>query len=141
MHPTAALILLGWLATVTACRPSPADSLADLAGTWHLSTISERGDTAYAAYELVATPDPSGWTFRFPGRDPVPVRVRTAGDSILTEAGPMASALRPGVPVTLRGVLRRQGDRLVGTSVAHFAGGGPDSLVRVRTEATRVPQP
>ena len=69
MHLRTTLIHLGCLAAVTACRPSPADSLADLAGTWRMSTISEGGDTAYAGYELVATPDRSGWTFRFPGRD------------------------------------------------------------------------
>jgi hypothetical protein len=57
----------------------------------------------------------------------------------MTEAGPYESVLRQGVQVTLRGVLRHQGDRLVGTTVAHFSGSGADSVLRVRTEATRAP--
>jgi hypothetical protein len=57
----------------------------------------------------------------------------------MTEAGPYESVLREGTQVTLHGVLRRDGDKLAGTTVARFSGGGPDSLLRVRTVATRAP--
>jgi len=125
--------------SATAGPPSATISLADLAGTWRVRSVAETGDSTLVTYELIATPDPSGWRFKVADRTPVPVRVTTGGDSIMTEAGPYESVLRKGVQVTLRGVLRRQGDKLIGTTVAHFSGGGADSVLRVRTEATRTP--
>lgn len=120
--------------------PAPAAiSLADVAGTWRVRGMSETGDSTVVTFELIATADPSGWTFNFPDRKPIPVRVTTAGDSIVTEAGPYESVLRKGVQVTTRGVLRLDGGKLVGTTVARYAGGGPDSVLRIRTEATRTP--
>jgi hypothetical protein len=119
--------------------PAPAAiSLADVAGKWHVRGMSQTGDSTLVTFELNATPNPSGWTFHFPNRKPIPVRVTTAGDSIMTEAGPYQSVLRKGVQVTTRGVLRLEGDKLVGTTVARYAGSSRDSL-RVRTEATRMP--
>ena len=125
-------------AAMAAEAPAPAAiSLADVAGKWRVRGMSETGDSTLVTFELNATADPSGWTFIFPNRKPIPVRVTTAGDSIMTEAGPYESVLRKGVQVTTRGVLRLEGGKLVGTTVARYAG-GRDSL-RVRTEATRMP--
>jgi hypothetical protein len=119
--------------------PAPAAiSLADVAGKWHVRGMSQTGDSTLVTFELNATPNPSGWTFHFPNRKPIPVRVTTAGDSIMTEAGPYQSVLRKGVQVTTRGVLRLEGDKLVGTTVARYAGSSRDSLI-VRTEGTRAP--
>jgi len=114
-------------------------SLAALAGRWRMRSISETGDTTLASYELVATSDTTGWTFILPDRPPIPVRVSIVGDSIRTEGGPFESTLRKGVQVTLTGVLRLEGDKLSGTTVAHFAGSGPDSVLHVRTEGARAP--
>lgn len=119
--------------------PSSTIALADVAGTWELRSVSETGDSTITTYRLRATADANGWQFHIADRDPIPVRVVTSGDSIMTAAGPFESALRRGIPVTLQGVLRHVGGRLVGTTVAHFASGGPDSTLRVRTEGTRVP--
>jgi hypothetical protein len=114
-------------------------SLADVAGTWTVNAVSEAGDTV-PQFELVATPDPSGWVFHFPDRDPVAIRiVEVTGDSIVTEAGPYESLLRPGTQVWTHGVWRLEGDRLVGTTTAHFQTSDPDSVVTVRSEATRAP--
>jgi hypothetical protein len=121
-----------------AAAHTAAISLADVAGTWRLRSISETGDSTIATYQLIATADPSGWTFNVPARNPIPVRVTTAGDSIMTEAGPFESVLRKGVSVTLRGVLRLEGGKLAGTTVAAFGRDGPDSVLRVRTEGTRL---
>ena len=111
-------------------------SLAAVAGRWRPRSISEAGDTV-ASYELIATADTSGWTFIVPDRPPIPVRVTIVGDSLRTEGGPFESIVRKGVQVRLTGVLRLEGDRLIGTTIAHFAGSGPDSVMRVRTEGTR----
>lgn len=124
----------------TPVTPAPAAiSLADLAGTWRVRGMSETGESALVTFEINATADPSGWTFNLPNRKPIPVRVTAAGDSIVTEAGPYESVLRKGVQVTTRGVMRLEGGKLVGTTVARYATAGPDSVLRIRTEGTRTP--
>ena len=55
---------------------SPAGiSLADMAGTWNVRSTLDGSDKVIT-YDLVATPDQSGWTLNFPGREPIPARVR-----------------------------------------------------------------
>lgn len=114
-------------------------SLADVAGTWIMDARSEAGQ-AVPQYEMVATADLSGWEMRFPDREPIQVRVgEVAGDSIVTDAGPYESVLRPGVQVTTHGVYRLEGDRLVGTVVARYETAEADSVVTVHSEGTRKP--
>ena len=67
-------------------------SLADLAGTWNVRAALDGSDKSIT-YDLVTTKDGSGSTLKFPGRDPIPLRVvATEGDSIVWEAGPFESA-------------------------------------------------
>jgi hypothetical protein len=114
-------------------------ALADVAGTWTMNATAETGEVV-PQFELVATASESGWELHFPNRDPVPVRVvEVAGDSIVTEAGPYESILRPGTQVTTHGVYRLEGDRLMGTTTAHFQTTEPDSVLTVRSEGTRAP--
>jgi hypothetical protein len=151
--------LSGCLALMLACTPSDRDSAtdtgagaadtamgraagaatADLAGTW--SMISRPGtgsDTTTAPFTIVATSGTTGWTLSFPGRPaPIPARVSIQGDSIMVEAGPVPSMLRPSVQVTTTTVLRREGDRLVGMTRYRYASGGADSVAEFRTEGTR----
>jgi hypothetical protein len=124
--------------TAAPTPPPPAGiSLADVAGKWQMTTMAEKGDSALVKYELVATGDTTGWTFNFPKRKPVPAHVAVGGDSIVIDAGPYESVLRKGVQVTTHGVARLQGGKLVGTTVAHYATHGPDSLRNLRFEGTR----
>jgi hypothetical protein len=89
---------------------------------------------------MIATADNSGWSFNFPKRAPVPIRVlAVAGDSIVTEAGPYESVLRKGVQVTTYSTLRLQDGKLVGSTVARYATSGPDSVLHLRSEGTRAP--
>ena len=124
-------------------QPAPAPStlsLADLAGTWNVTAKPESGsDTSSTRYTLKTTADTSGWTITFPNRpQPVPVRVVAIhGDSVVTEAGPFPSVRRRNVQVTTRNVLRREGDRLVGSTRARYASTGADTVLVLRTEATR----
>ena len=121
--------------------PAPAPtpiSLTDVAGRWNVRSTAP-GDTAPVTYVLNTTGTRSGWTITFPNRRPVPVRViAIAGDSIITEAGPFESVRRRGVQVRTRQVFRLQDGQLVGMSEARYAR-GPDTLVILRTEGTRVP--
>jgi hypothetical protein len=130
--------------TTMAVTPEPAPapaaapiSLADLAGKWEVRVMPEGSDSVLLTYELVAGADGSGWSFNFPKRKPVPVRVQASGDSILTEAGPYESVLRKGVQVTTNSVLRLQDGKLVGTTSAHYATTGPDTVRALRVEGTR----
>jgi len=113
-------------------------SLADLAGTWKVTSTDESGGNVVET-ELVATADTSGWTMTRPNRKVIPVRVlAVGGDSVVTEAGPYESFIRKGVQVTTRTVNRLQGDKLVGTMEAHYALKGGDSVAQRKLEGTRV---
>lgn len=114
-------------------------SLAAVAGKWNMQVTPETSDSVILSYELVISPDGSGWTLTFPNRPPVTGRMlTTAGDSIVVEAGPYESALRKGVQVSTHSVFRLQGADLVGTSVAHYSITGPDSVKSLRMHGTRV---
>jgi len=125
-------------AAVPAPAPTPI-SLTDVAGRWNVRSTAP-GDTAPVTYVLTTTGTRTGWTITFPNRRPIPVRViEISGDSIITETGSFASVRRPGVQVTRsRTVWRIQNGQLVGTVEARYAR-GPDTLVILRTEGTRVP--
>jgi len=121
--------------------PAPAPiALADVAGKWSVRTMAETGDSVLVSYELVATNDTSGWSLNFPKRKPIPMHVvAVAGDSIVTEAGPFESALRKGIKVRVQSVTRVQDGKMIGTTVAHYATSGADSVRKLRFEGTRAP--
>jgi hypothetical protein len=114
-------------------------SLADLAGKWKLRSTDEAGGNVVESV-LTATADTSGWTVTRPNGKTLPVRiVAVGGDSITTEAGPYESALRKGIPVRARMVLRLKEGKLVGTTEARYALSRGDSVAHRPTEATRAP--
>jgi hypothetical protein len=116
-----------------------ASSLPDVAGKWKLRTMDETGGNIVES-ELTATADTSGWRLTRPDGKTVPVRVvAIGGDSIITEAGPYESALRKGVQVRSRLVLRLQVGKLVGTNEARYSIGGRDSVANRPAEATHAP--
>ncbi|MEO8192381.1 MAG: hypothetical protein ABI681_00935 [Gemmatimonadales bacterium] len=128
--------------TGMAAAPTPAPAavaLSDVAGTWAVTGKYEGKDNVVVSYDLTATADSTGWTIKFPGRaNPEPIRiVSVSGDSIVTEGGPYESAISKGVQVTTRGVLRLQDGKLMGTTIAHYAMKGPDSLRVIVSEGTR----
>lgn len=141
--------LLCGLALAAACAPAdeqpaadtaatPTASLADFAGTWTIDATAEADNSALISYELNATATADGWTSTLPDREPTPVRVVLVdGDSVVLEAGPFESALRPGTMVTTRTVARLQGGMLMGTMVAHYATEEADSVLRGRLHGMR----
>ena len=98
--------------------------LADVAGTWDSKTMGPK-DSVLATTVLAATADGKGWTMTFPTGDPVAVRVvSSAGDSVVTEAGPFASRVRQGQTVTLlHSVSHYKGNEMWGTSTAQYSTG------------------
>lgn len=115
-------------------------SLADVAGTWNVRATVEGDESKAVTYDMVATPDESGWSIKFPDRDPIPVRiVAVEGDSIVSEAGPFESVLRKGVQVNTQVVSRLQDGKLVGVTTARYDVKGADSVTRLNFEGTRAP--
>lgn len=113
-------------------------SLASVAGTWTMRTTNEQGDSTLVTYQLVATEDPAGWNFNFPGRGPVPIRIiAVEGDSVVLESGPYESVLRKGVQVSTHSILRLQNGNLVGATVARYQTSSSDSVLYLRSEGTR----
>ena len=116
--------------------PAPAAiSLADVKGKWKMKTMAEGSDSTMVEYTLDA--GDAGWTLNFPKRPPVPTKATADGDSIVADAGPFESVLRKGVKVTTHSVFRLQDGKLVGTTVAHYATKGADSVRNLRSEGTR----
>ncbi|AHG93118.1 hypothetical protein J421_5583 (plasmid) [Gemmatirosa kalamazoonensis] len=119
--------------------PPPAPlTLADVAGKWNMRAVPDSGDTTATTYVMTATAD-STWTLQFPNGLKVPVKAMASGDSITVHAGPYASVRRKGMQVTTDGAFRRQGDRLTGTSTAHYKTTRPDSVLHLRVEGTKAP--
>jgi len=115
-------------------------ALADVAGNWKFRAVPTSGtDTSATEYTLTATGAADGWKITYANGTTVPVRVTASGDSLITVAGPFQSVRRKGVQVTTNGVFRRDGDRLVGTSVAHYVTKSADSVLTLRAEGTRAP--
>lgn len=117
--------------------PAPAMSLASVAGMWNVRVLGETGDSTLTTYVLNNT-DTSAWTFSFPNGDPIQMRVTgVSGDSVMTESGPFASSVRPGMQVRTTVVWRMQNDKLMGTTVARYVTTGADSVLNLRSEGTR----
>jgi hypothetical protein len=129
------------VAGAVAATTAPATiSLADVAGRWTVRAVPETGDTTAVVSQLNASADTSGWTMTLPNRPPVATRVvLVSGDSIVTENGPYESVLRKGVQVSTRSVMRLRDGKLIGNTVARYTTTGADSVLRLRTEATRTP--
>ena len=133
--------LVAWLrengltaAEAARIQPAYRNPFADFAGRWEGNAVFAPRDTVVVPYVLTDTGDTRSWTLTFPSRDPVPIRVVTAGgDSLVTEAGPLASILGPGRRMTrLRTILHYGGNVLTGTVEVRYASG---RVVRGNTEA------
>jgi hypothetical protein len=126
-HPLllSAALLAGLTATAAAQKPAAGIKLADVAGTWDEKTMVGPKDSVVATAVLVATADGKGWTMTFPKHPPVAVRVVSlGGDSVVTEAGPYPSVLRPGQTVTLLHMVGHfKGSQMSGTFEADYSGG------------------
>jgi glucose/arabinose dehydrogenase len=126
-------------APAAAPAPTPTLALADVAGKWTYVARTPTGDTVLVTGELNATADNTGWTMTLPGRKSLPMTVSVNGDSVMTTVAPYESVLRKGVKVTTEGVLRKSGDKMIGTLTAHYSVKTADSVRMMIIEATRKP--
>jgi hypothetical protein len=121
----AALLLAGLGSAAFAQQPGASIKPSDVAGVWDAKSMVGPQDSVVATSVLIATADTSGWTMKLEGRDLIAVRVvLMGGDSIVTEAGPYPSILRPGLSVTvLRNVSHYKGGQMWGTFEALYSSG------------------
>jgi glucose/arabinose dehydrogenase len=120
--------------------PAPSLSLADVAGKWQMRSVPESGkDTSATPFVLTATADTTGWMMTFPTGVKSPLHVTASGDSLVVKSGEFSSQRRKNVKVTTETVYRLQGGKLTGTTIAHYAKAGPDSVLRLHSEGTKMP--
>lgn len=113
-------------------------SFASLKGKWNVRSAPSTGtDTSATTYVIDATGDSTKWTVKYSNGLVVPVHVTIAADSFVTMMGPYKSVRRKGVEVTTNGSFRIVGDKLSGTTTAHYKTKGADSVLVLRTEGTR----
>lgn len=128
--------------TPAATTPAaPTSMIEAMRGRWSIRSVPVQGDTTPTAYTLDATGDTATWTFTLAGRT-TPVKmhvVSMAGDSIVTRSDEFESARRRGMRVVTTSVMRVQGDRVTGSVTARYRTTGPDSVLMLRAEGTRMP--
>jgi hypothetical protein len=92
---------------------------------WRMQTLAGTSDSVVVTSALFMAPDGKSWVLKLPDRAPVPVRmVASAGDSMVTEAGPFPSVLRPGRTVTLLHMVAHVYNKdMTGTMEAHYDSG------------------
>jgi hypothetical protein len=127
-------------AAAPAPAPAPTVTLADLAGTWKMTTRPASGtDTSSTTATIVAKADTSGWTMDLPSGQKVPLQVRVSADTVLTKSAVYPSMRRKGKKVWTESALRLENGKLTGTTVAHYEKAGADSVLTLTTEGTKAP--
>jgi hypothetical protein len=124
--------------SATPAAPAPI-VLSDIAGKWNFVATPQSGDTTRTKFVMLVASTPEGWTQTYENGQVVKPKIVVAGDSIVSDAGPYPSVRRKGVKVITHSVIRKEGDKLVGTTTAHYQVKGADSVLTLRTEGTRAP--
>ena len=118
--------------------PQAPITLASVAGKWNVNVMGESSDSVVATNVATFTEDPAGWSFQFPSGPVIPIRnVTVAGDSIIYDAGPFASAVRKGMQVSNRVAVTLRDGNLVGNVTARYQTTGADSVRQFRIVGTR----
>jgi hypothetical protein len=113
------LALMGLVAVASAQQAKGA------VGTWNAQTLVGPRDSVVATYVFTVAKDGKSATLKFPNHDLIPARILAmAGDSIVVEAGPYPSVLKPGLTVNkLSTVAHVKGDNMTGNFVANYSNG------------------
>lgn len=122
-----------------AMAAAPID-LKTVAGEWNFKTMGLTSDSVLATGTLVATADTAGWTMTLAGRPTMALKITVSGDSIMAAAPQYESVLRKGVMVTTNSTYHLVGDKMMGTTMAHYTVTTADSVVSLRTEGVRAPK-
>jgi hypothetical protein len=123
------------VAALAALSQTPQQSPA-FAGKWNGRATVGEADSVLIIFALTIAPDAKSATMGFFNQDPIPARILAVGaDSMVIEAGPYQSVLRPSESVTsLRSVAHFKGNKMWGTFEAVYAKG---ETAQGKVEATR----
>jgi hypothetical protein len=133
-------------AAMAAPAPAPAPASAapslspsDLAGKWQMRSVPEAGkDTSPTKFVLTSTSDSTALV-TFPSGVKVKQHVTFSGDSVIMKSDVYPSQRRKGVKVRTEVVSRLQNGKITGVTTAHYMNAGADSVLRLRTEGTKMP--
>jgi len=131
-HSFWAVVALVGLYTIAA-----AQQRQPFSGTWNGRSTLGANDSVLIIFVLTIAPDGKSATMKVANKNLIPIRVlAVGGDSMVTEAGPYRSIVRPWESVkSLRTTAHLKGDTLKGITEVRYESG---ELVKARTEATRV---
>lgn len=117
--------------------PAPAAPV-NYAGTWKVNVMPADKDTVLLTYTIQMTADKTGWKLMLPGRPTMtPTVTSMDNDSAVVENGPYKSVLRKNVSVTTHTSMHVEGDKVTGTTIAHYTSKGADSVANLRLSGTR----
>lgn len=141
--PAATDSAAGAVAPAAAPTPAPVTpapiALADVAGKWNMVATPASGDSTPTKFVLTVAATPEGWTQKYENGQVVKPKIVVSGDSIISDAGPYPSVRRKGLKVITHGVFRKDGDKLTGTTTAHYQIKGADSVLVLHVEGTKAP--
>jgi hypothetical protein len=112
-------------AAAPATPPAPAAvNIADLKGTWAGVSMPQDRDTVVASFDMMMTGAMEGNTLTLNNgaRSNVTV-LSVGGDSVVSTAGPFASAVRRGQQVTVHSIMHFRGDSLTGVTHSKYSNG------------------
>lgn len=111
-------------APAAAPPPPAAVNIADLKGTWSAVTMPMDRDTVVASTEMTFTGTNEGNSMVLnTGTKTNVTIVSVAGDSVVSTAGPFASAVRRGRQATIHTIMHFKGDSLSGVIHAKYNNG------------------
>jgi hypothetical protein len=112
------------LATYASIAVAQGIKPSDVAGTWHTKATVGPNDSATVNSVTIVSADGKSWSTTTNGTTHTVRVVSFGGDSIVTEAGPYPSALRPGQTVSLiHTVWHIKGNNMTGTFTSHYSDG------------------
>ncbi len=132
-----AAFLTGSATAVAAQNSGASVRLSQVAGTWDYRAVVGATSGVLVASVLTATASRDGWTIQHATDPAVPLRVLlVGGDSIVVEAGPYPSTVRPGQIVERNHIILHYdgGDTMKGAFEARYASG---DVVSGRVDAVR----
>jgi hypothetical protein len=132
-----AAFLTGSAAALAAQNGGVAVRLSQVAGTWDYRAVVGATSGVMVASVLTATASKDGWTMQHATDAVIPLRVLVVGgDSIVAEAGPYPSTVRPGQTVERNHIILHYdgGDTMKGAFEARYASG---DVVSGRVDAVR----
>lgn len=117
--------------------PPAALSLATMTGMWD-TNVRRQGTDSIVATNVVNATDSTAWTFAFPNRAPIAMRITgTSGDTVMWETDAFESAVKKGLMTRNSGKSWIRDGKMMGSVTARYETTGPDTVIVFDTEGTK----